>query len=135
MAFLSIIDCMHNIYTFTRHVSILAAVLYIVALRFCSGKTIPIKNNYENPKIPTTQNAGVAQTTMGIDDFRFMKLLKHRNVLAMFTSGTFAHAQVSSACAFQFLVKLLGTLKKIRFKTSPNTRIRNMRFLGFALSV
>ena len=59
---------MHTVYTFTLRVLILAAILYIVALKFYSGKTIPNKTTYERLPIVTAQNATVAQTNVGIDD-------------------------------------------------------------------
>ena len=63
---------MHTVYTFTLNVLILAAVLYIVELPFCSGQTIPIKTAYERRHIASAQNATVAETVVGIDDFNFM---------------------------------------------------------------
>ena len=88
----------------------IAAVLYIVALQFCSGKTIPNKTAYERQHILTAQNAAVGKTIVGIDDFNFMKMPKRHNMLEMFTRGTFAHAHKSSACAFHCLVRLLSLL-------------------------
>ena len=101
---------MHTIYTFALSVLILAAILYIVALQFCNGKAIPIKTTCERLHISTAQNATVSQTTMGIDDFSFMNMFKSNNVLEMLTTGTFAHAQKSSTCAFHSLAKLLSIL-------------------------
>ena len=65
---------MHTIYAFTLRVLILAAVLYIVARKLCSGKTIPIKTAYERQHILPAPNAAVAQTFVGIDDLNFMKM-------------------------------------------------------------
>ena len=56
------------------------------------------------------QNASVAQTIVGTDDFNCMKIMKTHNVLDMLATGTFAHAQKSSTCAFDALVKLLSIL-------------------------
>ena len=67
---------MHNMYTFTLHVLILAGVLLIVAIQFCRGKTILIKNNYERPHVLTAQNANVAQINVGIEYFSFMNVLE-----------------------------------------------------------
>ena len=39
---------------------IIAAVLYIVAIQFCNGETIPINNTNERPYIVTAQIANVA---------------------------------------------------------------------------
>ena len=60
---------MHTIYTFTLSVFLIAAILKIVALPFCSGKMVPIETTYERLHISTAQHANVAQTTVGIDDF------------------------------------------------------------------
>ena len=103
---------MHTIYTFALRVFILAAMLYIVALQFCSGKTIPIKIAYERPHILTTQNATVAKTIVGINDLNFMKIVKTHNMLEMVTTSTFAYAQNSSTCAFHSLVRFLSILLK-----------------------
>ena len=113
---------MRTIYTFTLRVLIIAATLYIVALLFCNGKRIPIQTTYGRPHMSTAQNATVAQATVGIDDFNFMKIMETHNVLEMLTTGTSAHAHDSSACAFQSLVKLLS----IRFRASPNNEMLNM---------
>ena len=48
-AFISIICRMHTIYTLILRVLIIAAILCIVALKLCNGKTIPIKTTYERP--------------------------------------------------------------------------------------
>ena len=109
-AFITIICGMHTIYTFTFNVLILATVLYIVALPFCSGKTIPIKTADERQHILSAQNASVAQINVGIHDFNFMNMQKTHNMLEMLTRSTFAHAQKSSTCAFHSLVKLLSFL-------------------------
>ena len=101
---------MRTIYTFTLNVLIVAAVLYIVALPFCSGKTIPNKTAYERQHILSAQNATVAETNVGIDDFNFMEMLKTHNMLEIVTRGTFAHAQNSPACAFHSPVMLLSLL-------------------------
>ena len=58
----------------------------------------------------SAQNAAVAQTIVGIDEFNFMKMQTTHNMLDMLTRGTFAHAQKSSACAFHSPVKLLSLL-------------------------
>ena len=89
---------MHTIYTFTLRVFIIAAILCIVALKFCSGKTIQIKTTYERPHILIARNATVAQTKVGIDDCNCMTMLKTHNVLHMFTTGGFAHAQIYNMC-------------------------------------
>ena len=60
--------------------------------------------------ISSARNAAVAQTIVGIDEFNFMKMQKTHNMLEMFTRGTLAHTQKSSACAFISLVKLLSLL-------------------------
>ena len=106
-ASINIICRMHTIYAFTLPVLMIAALLYVVALHFCSGKTIPIKIPYERQHILTAENATVGQTTVGIYDFNFIKMMKTQNVLDMFTRGTFANAQKSSACAVHSPVKLL----------------------------
>ena len=104
-AFINIIGRMKTIYTCTLRVCIIAANLYIVALKFCSRNTIPINTTYERPHLLIAQNATVAQTNVGIDDFNCMKMMKTHNVLDMHTTGTFAHAQNSTTCAFHSLVE------------------------------
>ena len=54
----------------------IAAVLYTVALQFCSGKTMIIKNTDGRQHLSTAQNASGAQTTVGIEYFSVMKMLK-----------------------------------------------------------
>ena len=49
---------MHTIYAFTLRVLILAAVLYIVALQFGKGKTIPIKTAYERQHMAVRHEFG-----------------------------------------------------------------------------
>ena len=61
-----------------------------------------------NAYVLTARNATVTQTAVGMDDFSFMKLLKEHNVFEMFATATFAHAQKSSTCTFDSLVKLLS---------------------------
>ena len=58
----------------------------------------------------SAQNAAVAQTTVGIDDFNVVKIQKTHKMLEMLTRGTFAHAQKYSACAFHSLAKILSLL-------------------------
>ena len=114
---------MRTTYTFTLGVQIIAAVLYIVALQFCSGKTIPIK----------TTNVTVAQTTVGIDDLNVMQIQEQRNnVLEISITCTYANAQKSSTCALISRVTLLSMLVKIHFRAAPNNEIQNMWFLGSA---
>ena len=84
---------MHNIYAVTHNVLIIAVVLYIVALQFCNGKTIPITDAYERTQISIAQNATVARIVVGIEYFNFMNMLKKHNVLETLTTDTFAHAQ------------------------------------------
>ena len=118
--FISIIIRTHTVYTFTLRVFILAAMLYIVALKFCSGKTPPIKTTDARLHMLTAQNATVAQTIVGINDLNCMKMMKTHNVLHMSTTGTFAHAQQSTTCAFHSLVKLLS----IRLRNTPQSHTR-----------
>ena len=111
-AFIIIICRMHTIYTCLLRVLIIAAIWSIVALKFCSGNTIPIKTTYERTHMLTAQNATVAQTNVGIDDFNCMKMMRAQNVLHMLTTGTFAHAQKSTTCACHSLVKLLSIISR-----------------------
>ena len=99
---------------------ILTAVLYIVALRFCSGKTIPIKNVDERAYVLTAQNADVAQTIVNKTYFDFINLLANRIVLYMFTTGTFAHAQNNTTFEFDFLIRLLRALLRYTLQTQTN---------------
>ena len=89
----------------TLHV-ILAVVLYIVAIKFCSGEATPIRKTCELPSNLTAQNADVAQTFVNTMYFDFMNLFTNWNVLYMLTTGTFAHSENTSTFAFRSLVRL-----------------------------
>ena len=67
---------------------------------------------YEHTYILVPANASVAQTTLGIDAFNCMRMMKTHthNVLVMLTTSTFAHAQASSACACHARMLLLRML-------------------------
>ena len=73
-------------------------------------KRFQSKMPIERRHILTAQHAIVAPTIVGIEDFNFMKMMETHNVLYMLTTGTFAHAQNPSTCAFNSLVKLLSIL-------------------------
>ena len=55
---------MRKMYMFTFRALIIAAVLYIVALHICNGKTILIKKSCGCQHMLTAQNANVAQTNV-----------------------------------------------------------------------
>ena len=122
---------MHKIHTFTLRVLNIAAVLDIVALRFCSGKTIPIKTINERPHILTAQNASVSQTSVGIDYCNFVKVLAKRNVLHMLTTSTFVHAhQIFNMCITFPSEALKHTFKKYPSELHQTMKYRICDFLG-----
>ena len=104
LLYASYITCIISI-TYQSYL-LIAAILYIVALQFCSGKTIPTTNTYKLPSILPAQHADLAQTSVGITFLRFMKCVKKTwNVLYINTTDTFAPGQNNPGFAFHCLGK------------------------------
>ena len=86
-----------------------------------------IKQAHERAQILTAHNASVAQTSVGVEYFSFMKTLEMHNVRYRITTSTFAHAQTSLKCAFHSLVGFLST--RLRSTLQSFTKQRNTEYV------
>ena len=89
----------------------------------CNGKAIPIKTADERQHMLIAQNATIAQTNVGIDDFNIMNILKTHIMIEMLTRGTLAHAQVFSMC-----ISFPSEALKITFEKCPSEPRELMKY-------